>query len=114
MKPFENFIPETFRIAGMTYHVFFVDEQMGGTLYGSINHPKNEVALFRKLGENTISREQHLQTFWHEVVHGILTNMGESELNDNEKFVCTFSSFLNEVMQSAEIEGLSYEKSYLP
>ena len=102
--PFKDLIPDRFRLAGMEYSVNQVNEQRGGTLYGAINHPMCRIDLFAKIGENNVSFQQHVQTFWHEVVHGILTNMGESELNDNEKFVCTFSSMLNEVMQSAIIE----------
>lgn len=41
------------------------------------------------------------QTFFHEVVHAILDTMGETELSKSEKFVCTFSSFLNEAMADA-------------
>lgn len=33
-------------------------------------------------------------TFIHEVVHGVLDTMGESDLSKNEKFVCMFSSLL--------------------
>ena len=35
-----------------------------------------------------------INTFIHEIVHGILDTMGESELSGNEKFVSTFSSLL--------------------
>ena len=40
-------------------------------------------------------------TFFHELTHCILDTMGEGELSGNEKFVCTFSSFLNEAMANA-------------
>lgn len=41
-------------------------------------------------------------TFYHELVHAILYTMGEMELNNNEKFVCTFSSFLTEALTTAK------------
>lgn len=41
-------------------------------------------------------------TFFHETIHCILYNMGEYELNDNEKFVSTFAGFLNEAMADAK------------
>lgn len=41
-------------------------------------------------------------TFYHELIHVILTNMGESELNANEKFVCSFAGFLTEAMADAQ------------
>lgn len=40
-------------------------------------------------------------SFYHELVHGILDTMDERELSGNEKFVSTFSSFLTEAMANA-------------
>ena len=42
-------------------------------------------------------------TFFHETIHCILYNMGEYELNDNEKFVSTFAGFLTEAMADAKV-----------
>ena len=39
-------------------------------------------------------KSSKINTFIHEIVHGILDIMGEYELSGNEKFVCTFSSLL--------------------
>lgn len=41
-------------------------------------------------------------TFFHELTHAILDTMGEYELSCNEKFVCSFSSFLSESIRSFE------------
>ena len=40
-------------------------------------------------------------TFYHELIHAILDTMGESELSNNEKFVCSFAGFLTEAMTNA-------------
>lgn len=37
-------------------------------------------------------------TLWHEIVHSILDTMGEQDLSANEKFVCTFSGFLTDII----------------
>jgi len=104
IKPFKDIIPDNFNISGMRYTVDYQPQQKGNTKYGMMNNPKCELVLYQKMDDTIINRNQLVQTFWHEVVHGILDNMGESELSGNEKFVCTFSSLLNEVMQSAECE----------
>lgn len=44
---------------------------------------------------------QH-ETFWHEVVHTILYDMGHT-LNKDEAFVTAFSSKLNQIIESAEL-----------
>lgn len=48
------------------------------------------------------SPDSKLNTFYHELVHVVLTNMGENDLNDNEKFVSTFAGFLTEAMADAK------------
>jgi hypothetical protein len=40
-------------------------------------------------------------TFWHELVHAILNDMGEDLLNNNEKFVTGFANRLTKAIQSA-------------
>lgn len=40
-------------------------------------------------------------TFWHEVTHGILQDMG-SELTDNERFVVAFANRLSDAIDSAK------------
>lgn len=51
------------------------------------------------------------QTFYHELTHVILTVMNKSDLNDDEEFVCAFSSFLCAAMQQIiEIEVKEPEK----
>lgn len=47
------------------------------------------------------SDESKRNTFYHELVHCILDTMAESDLSKNEKFVCVFSSLLNEAMANA-------------
>lgn len=50
------------------------------------------------------SESSKVNTFYHELTHCILITMGESELNDNEKFVCCFASFLTDAMRNAKFE----------
>lgn len=40
-----------------------------------------------------------INTFIHEVVHGVLDTMSEFELSKNEKFVCTFASLLVDTIE---------------
>lgn len=48
------------------------------------------------------SADSKRNTFFHEMIHVILSNMGYNELNDNEKFVCSFAGFLTEAMTDAK------------
>jgi hypothetical protein len=40
-------------------------------------------------------------TFWHEVVHAILHDMGEDSLNRNERFVTRFANRLTKAIETA-------------
>ena len=51
--------------------------------------------------DNEQSETSKRNTFFHELTHTILATMGETELNNNEKFVSCFSSFLTEAMANA-------------
>jgi len=55
--------------------------------------------MFDGLAQSESSKEN---TFWHEVVHAILDTMGEVELSNNEKFVCSFAGFMTECYRSME------------
>ena len=50
------------------------------------------------------SESSKVNTFYHELTHCILQTMGEDELNNNEKFVRCFASFLTEAMRSSKFE----------
>ena len=48
--------------------------------------------------------EKKKQIFLHELTHAILFAMGKDELNEDEAFVNTFSSFLSEAINTMEEE----------
>jgi hypothetical protein len=48
--------------------------------------------------------EQIADTFWHEIVHTILKDMGEHRLNSNEVFVTKFANRLTEAINTAKFE----------
>ena len=97
----ENKIPEYIKVGGVKIFVRDVprcdDNNLGNCCLaeGFINIAN----LWDK--DRQQCDESKRNTFFHEVVHCILDTMGESDLSKNEKFVCTFSSFLNEAMADA-------------
>lgn len=103
-KPFKNIIPDKFYIGGMEVNIKFVDNETNRNNYGVSNPFQTEIVIQNLANNRAISQSQKCQTFWHEVVHYILDAMGEKQGEDNERFVTCFSNFLNEVIQSCEIE----------
>lgn len=101
MKPFKGVIPNRFSVAGVEHSVTYVNDESNYSNYGELNSFTCNISLQKKRCNKPISDAQLTQTFWHEVVHSILDVMGEE---NNEKFVYCFSGFLNEVIQSCEVD----------
>jgi len=55
--------------------------------------------LLIKISEGYPDKVQE-QALWHEIVHCILFELGETELDENERFVQSFSLLLHQVLES--------------
>ena len=96
-----NKIPTQFRVGGQTVKVNTV-ERCDDNCMGLCHLSAGWIQVAEKINKDDLqSEDSKINTFYHELVHAILKTMGETELNDNEKFVCCFSSFLTEAMQNA-------------
>lgn len=94
-------IPPIISVGGVLIEVKQVERCEDNNL-GECCTAKGEIEIADKWDGNKLQcQDSKRQTFYHEVVHCILDTMGENELSKNEKFVCTFSSFLNEAMRNA-------------
>lgn len=86
-------IPNKIRIGGQDISVIN-EERLDNDILGDICIAEGTL----KIADNFKNRKQcqssKITTFLHEIVHGILDTMGEFNLSENEKFVCTFSSLL--------------------
>ena len=71
---------------------------------GYINYDSRDIVVstHRPSTGNPLSKKLQAQTFWHEVTHAILKDMGHP-LEGNEKFVDNFAKRLNDVVHSAEL-----------
>lgn len=86
-------IPNKFQVGGQTIEVVsatFDDDKLGNCAVH-----KGLIKI-----DNAQSEDSKLNTFLHELTHAVLTTMGEYDLNNNERFVCTFSGFLCEALKS--------------
>ena len=82
-------IPDNITIGGQVIEVKLIDHLDNGYL-GQISLGESEIV---------IDQESINTTFIHEVIHGILDTMGETELSSNEKFVNTFAGYLYQVIK---------------
>lgn len=66
--------------------------------FGEINYSKAEIYINKDM-----SPEVKSETICHEMVHGILTHLGYTELSDDERFVQALS---NAIYQGFEISDM--------
>lgn len=94
-------IPKEYQVGGQNVEVRYV-ERCDDNSIGTCCMAGGYVEIAQKFSKDEIQSEgSRINTFYHELTHSILKTMGETELNDNEKFVCVFSSFLTEAMKDA-------------
>ncbi|MBR4983152.1 MAG: hypothetical protein IKY94_11405 [Lachnospiraceae bacterium] len=97
-------IPVRIKVGGQTIEVRKV-ERLDRNYLGQCRLAEGVIEVAEKYDRNTpISETCQINSFFHETVHAILGTMGEDDLNNNEKFVCTFSSFLTEIFLSIEYD----------
>lgn len=91
-------IPGKIRIGGQDIDVCIV-ERIEGDKLGQICVAEGKMLIADNFSTSKQSESSKVNTFIHEVVHGILDTMGETELSQNEKFVLIFSSFMVDVIE---------------
>lgn len=93
-------IPSKYTIGGQDVKVEFVESDGGN--YGNYNEVKGLLKICNKIHDVPQPDTVKLNTFFHEMIHSILGTMGETDLNNNEKFVCCFAGFLTEAIRTME------------
>ena len=86
-------IPNKIRIGGQDISVVN-NERLDDNKLGTICIAEGVLRIADNFSNIKQCESSKFNTFIHEVVHGVLDTMGESELSSNEKFVSTFSSLL--------------------
>ena len=99
-------LPTKIRVGRRWYSVEVVEAMLDKAVIGCVNYDRRRIQLGRT--SNTTGKEfkpeQIADTFWHEVVHTILKDMGEHRLNSNEAFVTKFANRLTETINTAKFE----------
>lgn len=94
-------IPKKFKIGGIDYTVNMV-EHIGIDDDFGLHYSDGEIDIATQTSGRPTSESLRRQTFFHELVHAILSCMCRTELNKDESFVNTFSSLLSQAIDSME------------
>ena len=94
-------IPKKFKVGSVDYEVRLVEHCCMNDDFG-LWRPQGIIEIATQAGGYEVSESKKRQVFLHELTHAILFAMGKEELNDDESFVNTFSSFLSEAINTME------------
>ena len=99
-------LPTKIRVGRRWYSVEVVEAMLDKRDMGRVHYHEQRIQLGRtsNITGKPFKPEQITDTFWHEVVHTILRDMGEHRLNSNEAFVTKFANRLTESINTARFE----------
>ena len=103
-------IPDKIRIGRQDINII-KEERLDNNKLGTICIAEGVLRIANNFSNLKQCESSKINTFIHEIVHGILDTMGEFELSENEKFVCTFSSLLINPIE--EVVKANLENSFM-
>jgi hypothetical protein len=95
-------LPKKVKVGEKWYSVEVVEAMRNRGEMGRVYYDERRIELGKRTHHGIPLRLSALQeTFWHELVHALLYEMGEHKLNDRELFVEEFSSRLFKAVNTA-------------
>jgi len=97
-------IPKTFDLGDRTYTVRMLPTMNKRGVMGATYFQAARIEIGKKSKTTGVAyrREEINETFWHELTHAILNDMG-SGLDRDEDFVTAFSSRLAQAVSTAKL-----------
>jgi hypothetical protein len=95
-------IPKAFTLGGVEHVVEIQQAVRYEQDFGQYDPVRKVIQIAQTCGNRDVPQSFQQQTFLHELVHAILNTMRKDDLYDDESFVNTFASFLNEAINTME------------
>lgn len=97
-------IPKAFTLGKTKYKVQMVRHTEPKGTMGKVYYDLGRIEIASNSGRNNRSfkQEEIDDTFWHEVTHAILRDMGH-KLWNNERFVTDFANRLTQVVNTSKL-----------
>ena len=99
-------LPKKIRVGSKWYSVEVVEAMVEKGLMGKVYYPEQKIKIglsSTRTGKKFPTTDVN-DTFWHELVHAILDDMGYDRLNRDERFVTGFAKRLNKAIETARFE----------
>ena len=95
-------IPYSFKLGDKNWSVHRVYAVEGKNKVGKVFYDLHAIQIATHRKQQPRSDEAKAETFWHEVVHAVLHDMGDAKHGD-ERWVTDFSKRLNQVVHTARL-----------
>jgi hypothetical protein len=95
--------PRRMRVGKKMYSVEIVEAMLDKKIIGNVHYDSQHIAIASR-HPNTgrlLAGAEVRDSFWHELVHAILHDMGRHNLNRDEVFVTGFANRLSKAIDSA-------------
>ena len=96
-------IPTKVKVGEDWYAVTRVKQLRDGYIRGCVTYEYKEMLIARQGTLCKFTPKQQFNTFWHELTHAILEDMG-SDLYNDEKFISMFSDRLTNAITTAKFK----------
>lgn len=99
-------IPRRIRVGKKMYSVEVVKALVERNHMGRVHFPERLIKIGRtsNVTGRRYTSEEMQDSFWHELTHAILYDMGRDTLNYDERFVTGFANRLTKAIKSARFE----------
>ena len=99
-------IPRKIRIGNKMYTIDIVETMMRQADMSRIFYDDKRIMIGKKsnVTGKAYKKKELDNSFYHELVHGILYDMGRHRLNADEEFVTEFANRLQDALKSARFE----------
>jgi hypothetical protein len=96
-------IPRKIRIGNKMYTIDIVETMMRQADMSRIFYDDKRIMIGKKsnVTGKAFKKDALSNSFYHELVHGILYDMGDHHLNADEEFVTEFANRLQDALKSA-------------
>lgn len=98
-------LPKKVKVGDRWYSVEIVETMRRKATMGHVYYGTGLIEIAKKsnVTDETYSKEEVADTFWHELTHAILYDMGSS-LHKNEDFVVRFANRLSRAINTAKFK----------
>jgi hypothetical protein len=95
--------PRRMRVGKKMYSVEIVEAMLDKKIIGTVHYDSQQIAIASRHPSTgrLLAGAEVRDSFWHELVHAILHDMGRHTLNRDEGFVTGFANRLSKAIDSA-------------